>query len=338
MATLGTNLKTLVDRAKSFDPNGKEARIAELLSQSNEFLADAVFKEGNLPTGEQATIRTGLPTTYWRMYNAGTPTSKATSAQITFNCGNLSARSHVDRDIAELNGNVKEFRMNESFAFLEAMSQEMASTAFYGSNANPEEFVGLGNTYTSTSAGNGQNILLAGGASSDNTSVYLIGWSPETIYMTYPKGSVAGLRHEDLGLDDVEDSNGYVYRAYKDEYTWKSGLVVKDWRYGVRIANIDVSDLVGLSGAQEVTDATFLPKLMSRALARIPKRTGIKLAFYCNRTIASLLQVAAMEKSSSALAIQPGLGQFGEEIFTLRFMGVPIRITDALINTESVIS
>ena len=77
---------------------------------------------------------------------------------------------------------------------------------------------------------------------------------------------------------------------------------------------------------------------MARAIARIPKRTGIKLAFYCNRTVASLLQVAAMEKSSSALSIQAGLGQFGEEIFTLRFMGVPIRITDALINTESLIS
>ena len=73
MATLSTTQPTLLDHAKVFGPDGKVAKIVELLSQSNASLQDIVMKEGNLPTGEQTTIRTGLPTSYWRLTNQGVP-------------------------------------------------------------------------------------------------------------------------------------------------------------------------------------------------------------------------------------------------------------------------
>ena len=66
MATLATNVLTLADWAKRTDPKGKTPMIAEVLMQSNEILDDMVFKEGNLPTGEQVTIRTGLPDTFYQ--------------------------------------------------------------------------------------------------------------------------------------------------------------------------------------------------------------------------------------------------------------------------------
>lgn len=340
MATIGT-LKNLIDRTKTIDPDGSEAVVAELLSQSNMLIDQMLFKEGNLPTGEQVSVRTGLPTVYWRMVNAGVPSSKATNAQVTEQCGQVTARSQVDVSVARLNGNTNEFRLNESKAFIEAMGQEVADTMFYGSTANPEEFVGLANRYSSTSAGNGENILLAGGAGSDNTSVYLLGLSENTIYGIFPKGTQAGLMHEDLGIGDAFESTSSTanrFRAYMDYYEWNVGLVVKDWRYGVRIANIDVSDLAGLSGSQELTDATFLPKLMSRAYDRMPSFAGIKPVFCMNRTAASLLKVAAMEKSSSAVTIEEGLTQFGQKIMQMKFLGVPVLINDAITNAESAIS
>lgn len=337
MATIGT-LKNLIDRFKTIDPNGSEAVVAELLSQENMLIDQMLFKEGNLPTGERVSIRTGLPTVYWRMMNAGTPPSKATSAQIDEQCAQVTARSQVDVSVAKLNGNTNEFRLSESKAFIEAMGQEVASTMFYGSAANPEEFVGLANRYSSTSAGNGENILLAGGASSDNTSVWLLGLGENTIYGLFPKGSQAGLSHEDLGIQDAFDGSNYRFRAYMDDYRWDVGLAVKDWRYGVRIANIDVSDLAGLSGAQELTDSTFLPKLMSRAYDRLPSMAGIKPVYCMNRTTASLLKVAAMEKSSSAVTIEEGLTQFGQKIMQMKFLGVPVLINDAITNAESLVS
>lgn len=337
MATIGT-LKTLLDWAKEVDPDGSVSAVAELLSQKNSVVDSMMFKAGNLPTGEQVTIRTGLPTAYWRMVNAGVPVSKATSAQVTEQCGMLTARSEIDKSIVELNGNTSEYRLNESRPFIEAMGQEFASTTFYGAASNPEEFVGLANRYTATTDANGENILLAGGSGSDNTSIWLCGLGENEIYGIFPKGSKAGLEHEDLGLGDAFDASNNRFRAYMDSYEWKAGLVVKDWRYGVRIPNIDVSDLAGLTGTQAITASTSIVKLMARAIDRLPSLTGVKPMFYMNRTAASHLRIIALEKSSSAVTIEPGLNQFGETIHELKFLGIPVGIDDAITNAESLVA
>ena len=128
MATLGGSVLTLSDWAKKLDPDGKTAKTVEILSQTNEILDDMLFKEGNLPTGEQTTIRTGLPSVYYRLMNQGVPSSKSTTAQVTENAASLEARAEVDQAVAELNGDVNAFRMSENMSFLEAMNQKMAQT------------------------------------------------------------------------------------------------------------------------------------------------------------------------------------------------------------------
>ena len=341
MATLGSNVLTLTDWAKRLDPKGKIDRTVELLGQTNEMLKDMLWAEGNLPTGHRTSVRTGLPSVYWRLLNQGTAPSKSTTAQVDEQCGMLEAWSEVDKDLAELNGNVGAFRMNEAMSFLEAMNQEMQQTFIYGTAANPEEFIGLDARYSDLSATNAQNILDAGGTGSDNSSVWLVGWGSNEVFGVFPQGSKAGIAHEDLGLVTVETTAGIAgnrMRAYQDHWQWKAGLVVKDWRYAVRIANIDVSDLAGLSGTQETTDATFIVKMMSRAIDRLPKLSGIKPVFYANRTVLSLLRVAALEKSVSAVSIEPGLNQFGQNIFDTKFLGIPVRLVDQLTVTESQIT
>lgn len=339
MATLSTTALTLADWAKRLDPEGRIPVIAELLSQSNEILEDGLFKEGNLPTGERVTIRTGLPSVYWRAINQGVPSSKSTTATVDEACGMLEAYSRVDVDLAELNGNSSAFRLSEDVAFLEAMNQTMASTMFYGNPAtDPKQFLGLANRYSSTTAGNGTNILSAGGSGSDNTSIYLVVWGDNTVYGTFPKGSKAGLISEDTGKLTVYDGSGNPYQAYQTHYQWKNGLVVKDWRYVVRIANIDVSDLIGQTGTQLSTASTNIIKLMARALYRIPNMGMGKAAFYMNRTVHSGLALAAMDKSQYVLKIEQGLTQFGQPNSWLSFLGVPMRRVDSLLNTESVVS
>lgn len=339
MATLSTTALTLADWAKRLDPEGRIPVIAELLSQSNEVLEDGLFKEGNLPTGERVTIRTGLPSVYWRAINAGVPSSKSTTATVDEACGMLEAYSRVDVDLAELNGNSSAFRLSEDVAFLEAMNQTMATTLFYGNPAtDPKQFLGLANRYSSTTAGNGQNIISAGGSGSDNTSIYLVVWGDNTCYCTFPKGSKAGLVSEDTGKLTVYDGSGNPYQAYQTHYQWKNGLVVKDWRYVVRIPNIDVSDLIGQTGTQASTAATNIIKLMARALYRIPNMGMGKAAFYMNRTVHSGLALAAMDKSQYVLKIEQGLTQFGQPNSWLSFLGVPMRRVDSILNTESVVS
>ena len=339
MATLSTSNLTLADWAKRSDPDGRVPIVAELLSQSNEILDDCVFKEGNLPTGERVVIRTGLPGVYWRALNQGIPSTKSTTAQIDEACGILEARSEVDKDLAMLNGNTAQFRLSEDTAFLEAMNQTQAETLFYGNpGTDPKKFLGLAPRYSDLSADNSVNILNAGGSGSDNSSVYLVVWGDNTVYCPFPKGSKAGLTHEDLGEQTVYNSDGTRLQAFATRYQWKNGLVVKDWRYVVRICNIDISDLLGQSSTQASTASTALIKLMARALYRIPNMAMGRAAFYMNRTVHSGMAISALDKSQSVLSIQEGLSQFGSAQSYLSFLGVPLRRVDALLNTEAAVS
>jgi hypothetical protein len=340
MALLSALALTLADWAKRMDPNGQVPVVAELLNQTNEILEDAMFVEGNLPTGHRLTIRTGLPQIFYRLINQGVPTSKSTTTQIDEACGILEARSHVDVELAKLNGNTAEFRLSEDRAFIEGMNQTMAGAMFYGNpSSDARQFLGFQTRYSSLTAGNGQNILDAGGTGSNNASIYLVVWGDQTVFCPFPKGSQAGLQHQDLGEDSVIDGSGAAtpqyFQALRTLYQWKNGLAVKDWRYVVRIANINVSDLISQSATQASTAATQIINLMSRALDRVPNLAMGRPAFYANRTVYSLLRVAALGKSNAALTITDALTQFGTPYKLTSFLGVPLRKVDQLLNTES---
>ena len=48
-------------------------------------------------------------------------------------------------------------------------------------------------------------------------------------------------------------------------------VCVKDWRYVVRICNIDISDLIGVTGTQSTTAATALTKLIGKSVLQNTK-------------------------------------------------------------------
>lgn len=341
MATLGGVALNLIDWAKRLDPSGEIATVVELLNQTNGILQDMTWIEGNLPTGHRTTVRTGLPVAAWRLLNNGISPSKSTTAQLDEGCGMLESWSEVDKDLAQLNGDISAFRLSEAMAFIEAMNQTMAQTLIYGdTSVNPERFLGLAARYATISgATNGVNVMSGGGSGSDNTSIWLVVWGPNTVTGIFPKGSKAGIMHEDLGLDTVENAIGITgsrLRAYRDHWQWKCGLALRDWRYVVRLCNIDVSDLVGSTGTQ---NAQQLINLMSRMIDRVPSYDIGKPVFYMNRTVFSLLRVQALAKSNAAIGIEEGLNQFGNPIRGgLSFMGIPIRRVDQILTTEATIS
>ena len=341
MGLTGGSVLSLLDVAKRMDPNGRIATVAELLNQTNDVLVDMLWKEGNLPTGHRTTVRTGLPAATWRLLNGGVTPSKSTTAQIDEACGMLEAYGNLDKDMAALNGEVAETRMSEAPAFIESINQNFVQTLFYGdTTVNPERFLGLAPRYNTISgATNGVNVMSAAGSGSDNTSVWLILWGEQTCCGIYPKGSKAGLIHEDLGLQLIQNATGIagsVLQAYVDHWQWKCGIALKDWRYVVRLCNIDVSDLVGSSGSQ---NAQQMINLLSRMIDRIPAFSMGRAALYMNRTVFSLLRVQALARSTNAISINDALDQMGNPIRGgMKFFGIPIYRCDQLLTTEATIS
>src|SRR5271157_5462998 len=124
-----------------------------------------------------------------------------------------------------------------------------------------------------------------------------------------------------------------------------TGLCVKDWRYIVRIANIDASDLI----AQNASAANII-NLMVKALHRVPNlgivQTGIEnppvngatpipLApnpvFYCNRTAAEYLDIESLNKTQYTL--KSGNDVYGRPVTFCR--GIPVRTCDQLTSGEA---
>lgn len=336
MATIGGTVLTLSDFAQRLDPDGSVPDIAELLNEKNEVLSDMLWVEGNLPTGMRTTQRAGLPNVFFRQLNTGILPSKSTVGQVDDVCCILEAWSVIDEKLGQLNGNIEELRLSEAKPFLEAMNQQFCQTLFYGNTSvNPERFLGFSPRFGAISgATNAQNILNAAGAS-NNASIWLVGWGEDTVCGIFPKGTKAGLTHEDYGLQTVQTAaagsavgitSGFM-RAYQDRFVWEPGLALRDWRYVVRIANVNINALVTNASPAN------LVALMSRSLDRIPSLKGCNPVFYMNRTLYSFLRLQGLANSANAVTVQPALNQF-----ELGFEGVPIRRCDQLLNTEAAIS
>lgn len=332
MSTLTATNPTLLDVAKRLDPDGKIDTIVELLNQTNEVIDDMTFMEGNLPTGHRTSVRTGIPAPTWRKLYGGVTPTKSTTAQVTDNCGMLEAYAEVDKALADLNGNTAAFRLSEDSAHIEGMSQEFAQTLFYGNEGSePEAFTGLAARYNSLSAENADNIINATGSGSDNTSIWLCVWGPQTGFGIYPKGSKGGLQMTDKGQVTIEDasngSNTGRMEGYRSHYRWDCGLTVRDWRYFVRVANIDLSDL------NTVANTKNLIQWMVMATERIPSFGRGRAVWYVNRTIREKLRLGILEKIATNLTWDT---VSGKRVMT--FDNIPVRRCDALLNTETVVA
>jgi hypothetical protein len=331
MAVLADTHPTLLDLAKRTDPDGSISDIVEILKQTNEVLEDMVWLEGNLVTGNRTTIRTGIPQPTWRKMYGGVQPSKSKTVQVTDNTGMLEAYGEVDKALADLNGNTAAFRLSEDIPHIEGMSEEIAQTLFYGNEGTePEAFTGLSARYNDSTAPNGRNIIKAGGVGTDNASIWLAVWGPQSGYGIVPKGSKAGLQQQDLGEVTIEniDGAGGRMQAYRSHYRQDAGLTVRDWRYFVRICNIDRSLLTS-----DVSTGANLPDLMFQAMERVPNLSSGRAVWYMDRGLTTKLRqqsAAAVKQSTLSVDMVGG-------IMRTSFGGIPLRRVDTLSPDEALV-
>ena len=325
MSVIGT-VATLQDFAKRSDPGGKIQGIIELMTQDNPILKDMLWVEGNLPTGHLTTVRTGLPNVTWRKLNYGVPPSKSSTKQITDHCGMLEGYSDVDKKLAMINNNTAAWRLGEDMAFLESMNIQMAETVFYGEEITPEKFIGLTPRYNILSGADScANVINAKGDSEEKqSSIWIVTWGQLASHGIFPQGSGAGFKHEDLGEVTLTDEHGGLFQGLRSHYAWDCGLSVRDWRRNVRICNIDTTKL-------GTTNAAKLYDYLTMAYHKISKYSGRKV-IYCNSTVATYLDLQAQVKTNVHLT-QNQID--GEPVTSYR--GIPIRVCDAIKDTEAVV-
>lgn len=336
------NNPTLHDFMQALGPDDAVSQLGELLTQTNQLLEDMTWVEGNLLTGHRFAVRTGLPEPTWRRLYQGVQPTKSSRAQVTASTGMLEDYSEVDKALADLNGNTAAFRLSEDAAHIEGYNQKVARSLVYEDEAvNEEAITGIMPHFSSTTAGTGEQILPAGGTGTDNASILLIGWAANTVFGIFPKGSKAGLQMNDLGEVTAEadtvpakgNGNRGLYQAYRTHYRWDMGLVVQDYRYVVRIANIDRS-LLGADPTVSGYTGANLPDLMFEALEMLPSLENCRPVFYMDRTILTKLrqQIPHVVKNSTLSTEIVG----GKRLTD--FQGVPIRRMDVMRVDEALVS
>lgn len=340
MAIIGQTYPELIDLYKASAPG----QVIDVLYRNNPVLHDAIARACNMGAVERTMIRTGYPSTTWGRLYKGTPQSKATMQQVDDTTGWLEARSEVDTRLLKLAKDPARQRLVESMPYFEAMNQEMASGIFYHDVATtPEKFRGLASRcdryytgpYTAAPRSAAAQVVNGGGVGSDNTSIWFVNWSDHATSLIYPEGTQAGVTMEDKGEEFTTDANGDKFYVKVATYMWHIGLTVKDWRYNARIANIDVSE--AMAGNVD------LWALMRTAYYRLKSRQvdgkGGRIAIYMNRDMMEILDAQSTDRAlTTARNNTTHLGHKeveGMEVLTYR--GIPIRESDALLNTEAAV-
>lgn len=339
---------TQADLMQRIDPKGNVKEIAEVLTETNEIVQDAVFHEGNLPTGDVQTVRTSLPDVYYGRFNQGVPASRSSVASITEECSMIEARSQIDCRMADLNGNGAAYRRQEEKPFIEAMGQKFAWSLFHGNvKNNREEFNGFMRRYDSTKITDlhpqGKNVIDCGATegSARRGSIWLIDWGDD-VYCPYPMGSEAGLKTKDLGQQLVPDENGNPFLCYVTMFSWKVGLMVRDWRRVLRLANIDVDALMAGSGVGtgdiKTAGSENLIMILQDALTKFPRKANTNLRLYMSPDLFSGLQRTMLRTDIDVVQFNTAKDQFGSWKSWGSILGIPIRQVDQLSTDEALIA
>jgi hypothetical protein len=298
-------------------------KIVEVLSKNNPILSDMPTKEGNLPDGNKSIIRVGLPKGQWIGLYEGVFPEKSERATVVDAVGTLADYSIVDKELAAMAPSEVEFIAQEDGAFISGMGQTVENSVFYGSK-NGKDFAGLATRYNSLTQGRAKDYIInAGGTSGNLTSIYLVVWGMQTVYGFFPRNSKAGLTREYRGVVDCVMPNGGEKPAHKTWYNWQIGLTVADYRSVVRIANIPVDNLSSVN----------ITQLLIQGVNKIKNKNLGQLIIYMPEAVKTALDVERAVKPN--VNFSP-VEWAGENIDGFRYN--PIRISDSILTTESVVA
>lgn len=337
MAAKGLTLVTLADVAKNTDK--QIGKVAEVLVQHNEMLNDVPYQPMNEGTVHTEQIRSGLPEIYYRKANQPIPASKTTVEDRSFTATHFESKSQIDKAVAQRGGmdRVGYNRWNQAQGHLQSHANELASLMIYGSPIDSNlKTAGFFDIYSTKDINEptSKQIIDAGGTGTDNCSILRVQWGENACFGIYPEGSKSGLTRIDHsaggklvqihGID--KNGNPGTFWGYEEEFMTDHGLVVKDYRQAARICNIDVSNLVSGVGAADLID------LMISADYKIDSKSNGKGAWYVNRTVYAHLHKQSLTKVGAGAGLTYENYQ-GKPV--LMFLGSPVRLMDAMLNTEA---
>lgn len=332
MAVIGSTVLNTIDILRQRGPDGKAtAEQINLMTKLSPVYRYARSGPCNAGQKHKHNIMMKLPAVAWGRLYKGTPASKSGFAQVEDTTGFIEGRVEVDvRQLKLHPGEENVVMMNEAEGQLEAIAQTFETAFFYSDViTTPDQFKGLAARYNvKATSGAGRQIIDAAGESSNNTSVWFVTWGDKYTSLIHPQGMTSGVTREDKGEQRTTDADGDPYYVREELWTLHCGVSVGDYRYNVRIANINVTNL--LAGTVDMY------AWMRKAYYRLKSRTipGGQQMIYMNADVLEALDAANTNDSGTDNFIRLSRMQLdGEEVSSYR--RIPIMETEHLLNTEA---
>lgn len=262
-------------------------------------------------------VALGLTTGSFRAANAGTTPLKSTYENRIVETYILEARSQTDIAVADAHEDGPEAAIaQEMEGILEGEMHAMAMQMYYGTGTggNSAGFPGFIQMHDSTNM-----VVDAGGTTaSTGSSVWFVREGPKDV--TWVWGNNGQLRTSPLRRESVVDANDSTkkYDAYVQVLFGRPGLQVGSLRSLGRIKKLTADSGKGL------TDA-----LIVQMLAKFPTGKGPNLILMSRRSAAQL------QASRTATTPTGTPAEFATTVKGLNGEIIPVRITEAISDTES---
>lgn len=337
MTTYGNTILTMADIHNEY-PRGTLKDMTYSLAARSPLFGRLPMRASNKTTSHVTEFQVTEPTISVLKVGEGISASVGQTEQVEDDMSMLGSLAVTPLKLLELNDDPNEIRSAQIKMRTEALRKTAESLLWYGNPADDQaEFLGLlmREAYSSL----GEHVLSAGG-STNQSSIILMDISPEALFMIFPRNCRGGVYHKDWGEQLVQtDTNvgGAKLPALVDQVELDLGLVVKDPRQIVRLANVDHAEMAGLSGAQMSTDyATNVLFQMGRMQAHIFAPYMGQPAYFMARNVAQEFSFMAQERTLSNAFTFEQVGGKGPK--QLHYNGIPIFISDGLIYDEGVIT
>jgi hypothetical protein len=324
---------TWKDYASQQDPDGRAAKVIDILAEENDIIEDMYVVPGNREYGLQTTQLATNPVVSIRGVNQGIGSDKATHKQLKVEAALFTTLGMVDKELVDAADDKAGFRANQNRPHIGAMGNKIADELFYGvKTEDAQSFNGLAHFYKATTTPDfGNYVFKAGGTGSTNRSLWLIDWGEESCCGFYPKNTEVGLSHKDYGEELVKLDDGTYWPAYRDLWEWRTGIAVRNYKKIVRCGNIDRIALASIGSGSD-TSADLL-NIMIDMIESVPKLSP-RARFYCDRKVKAAFTKKAINKANAFLTMM----ELANKKITPAFLGVPLRLCDALDTDEAAIS
>ncbi len=298
---------TLLDIAKANGSDAAAGLIEEVVSYAPEVAVGAARTVKGM--GYKTLVRTALPTAGFRNANEGVAASKSTWENRTVECFTLNPRWECDKAVADrYEDGAAAFISLEANGIMKAAMLTMGSQFYYGTGTGGDAkgHPGLLAAYDSNM------VVDAGGTTaSTGSSVWGVKFGPQDVTWVY--GLNGQLAVSDVSEQRVLDSNSNPFTAYVQEMLAYPGLQVGNKNCVGRIKKLTADSGKGL------TDA-----LLSQLLAKYPVGSKPDAWFMSRRSQAQL------QASRTATTPTGAPAPFPTEAF-----GIPVIVTDSILDTES---